>query len=211
MFGRIALRDLAILAAVVLAWATLAPLTGREGPLADGLGVVLGVGAAICAYLGHEWGHLAGAAATRSRVTGPSTLRSVSLFHFDSKANDRRQFLVMSFAGFAMTGLAIAIVYGALPEGLLATRVARGGVVFLGVLTVVLEVPLVVWALLRNDLPPVDGFAAPPPQAPDEAELLDRAEPPDATNERTGANDRTGAKGLAPTPDDATPGTPLVR
>ena len=159
MFGRIAVRDLAILAAVVLGWTTLGSLTVGDSPLADGLGVVLGVGASICAYLGHEWGHLAGAVLMRSRVAGPAGWRSLSLFQFDSKANDRRQFLVMSFAGFAMTGLALAIVYGALPDGWLATRVARGGVVFLALLTFVLEVPLVFWALLRDDLPPVDGFA----------------------------------------------------
>jgi hypothetical protein len=159
VFGRIALRDLAIFAAVALAWTGLAPFTDRDGPLADGIGVVLGVGASICAYLGHEWGHLAGARLTRSRVTGPASLRTISLFRFDSRSNDRRQFLVMSFSGFAVTAIAIAIVYGALPDGLLATRVARGGVVFLTALTIVLEVPLVFWALLRDDLPPVDGFA----------------------------------------------------
>ena len=77
-------------------------------------------------------------------VRAPGSLRSASLFSFDSRANSRRQFLIMSFSGFAVTGLAVALVYTVLPEGELATRVARGVVLFLTALTVVLEFPLVV-------------------------------------------------------------------
>ena len=159
MFGRIALRDIGIIALVVLAWHALAPLTAEEGALADALGVVLGLSVALACYFGHEWGHLAGALATGSRVAAPDRLTRLSLFSFDSKANDRRQFVVMSFSGFAMTGVALLVVYFLLPDGLLATRVARGGVLFSTALTVVLEFPLVVWALVRQDLPPVETFA----------------------------------------------------
>ena len=158
MFARIALRDLAVAALVVVAWRFLAPLTALETALADFLGVVLGLAVALACYFGHEWGHLAGALATRSRVAPPASLTSLSLFSFDSKRNDRRQFLVMSFSGFAMTGVALWIVYGLLPDGLLATRVARGGVLFLTALTVFIEFPLVIWSLVRSDLPPVETF-----------------------------------------------------
>ena len=164
MFARIALRDLIIAAVVVAAWAYLAPLSAVEGALADFVGVALGVAVAFACYLGHEWGHLAGALATGAKVAAPEKLSSISLFSFDSKANDRRQFLMMSFSGFAMTGVALAVVYGLLPDGWLATRVARGGVLFLTALTVFIEFPLVFWALLRSDLPPVETFSTSTPQ-----------------------------------------------
>ncbi len=158
MFGRIALRDGLFVAVAFLSWQGFAQLTAADGALADALGVVLGLSVALACYFGHEWGHLLGALATGSKVAAPEKLTGLSLFSFDSKVNDRRQFLVMSFSGFAMTGVALAVVYFLLPDGLLATRVARGGVLFLTTLTVVLEFPLVVWALVRQDLPPVEAF-----------------------------------------------------
>lgn len=160
MFGRIALRDLAFATAVAAAWTALAPLTAASGVTADLLGVVLGLALAAVAYAGHEWGHLAGALATRSTVHAPSRLATVSLFSFDSKRNTRSQFLAMSFSGFAMTGVALGVVYGLLPGDWLATRVARGGVAFLAALTVFIEFPLVVYALVRPTLPPVEAFPA---------------------------------------------------
>lgn len=174
VFFRLGLRDLAIAAAVVGAWPFLAPLSAAESALADFVGVLLGLAVAVACYLGHEWGHLAGALATGSRVAAPSSLTAISLFSFDSKRNDRRQFIVMSFSGFAMTGVALGIVYGVLQDGLLATRVARGGVLFLTALTVFIEFPLVFWALLRDDLPPVETFESPTtvgsqPEAPTRA------------------------------------------
>ena len=161
MFMRLAMRDLVFAAAVVAAWVFLAPATSGTGAMSDFLGVTVGVAVALACYLGHEWGHLIGALATGSRVSAPARLTSISVFSFDSKANGRRQFLVMSFSGFAMTGVALAVVYGVLGENLLATRVARGGVLLLTALTVFLEFPLVIWALVRDDLPPVDTFAPP--------------------------------------------------
>lgn len=162
MFARLALRDLIVTGMVIVAWTWLAPLTAADGGVvADFVGVPLGLSVALACYFGHEWGHLAGALATGSRVRAPERLSSPSLFSFDSKANGRRQFLVMSFSGFAMTGVALAVVYGLLPDGLLATRVARGAVLFLTALTVFVEFPLVIWSLVRDDLPPVETFSAP--------------------------------------------------
>lgn len=175
MFGKLALRDLVSSAVVVLAWVYLSHLSAGKGTVSDLMGVVLGFAAGGVAYAAHEWGHLLGALACGSTVRAPSSWRSVSLFSFDSRANGRRQFLIMSFAGFAMTGLALVVVYNALPEGLLATRVARGAVLFLTALTVVLEFPLVVWSLLRSDLPPVETFDRGAPRPPAEAAELPRS------------------------------------
>lgn len=160
MFVRLALRDLAIVSAVAVAWIALGDLSAGPGVVADLLGVVLGLALVAVCYAGHEWGHLGGALATRSVVLAPERLSALSLFSFDSKRNTRSQFLAMSFAGFAMTGVALVLVYGLLPGDWLATRVARGGVALLAGLAVVLEVPLVVYALVRPTLPPVETFAA---------------------------------------------------
>lgn len=159
-FLRFALRDLLLVTGVAVAWLALAPRSAGEGFLADLLGFVLGLALAAACYLGHEWGHLTGALATRSDVRAPERLTSVSLFSFDSRRNGRSQFLAMSFAGFAMTGAALVLVYGLLPGDWLATRVARGGVAFLTALTVFVEFPLVIYALVRPTLPPVETLAS---------------------------------------------------
>jgi hypothetical protein len=106
----------------------------------------------------HEWGHLLGALATRSRVLPPDRLGSGYLFSFDSRTNSRSQFLVMSFSGFVVTGLAIVCALGPLDEPLLASRVARGAIAFLASLTVFIEFPLVIYSLVTSRLPPIEVF-----------------------------------------------------
>lgn len=152
MFGRLLIRDLVIAAAVVGAWLLFMPLSVGDGPLADLVGVLLGVGAFVVAHLSHEWGHLLGAFATGSAVAAPAKLTSPLLFSFDSKRNSRRQFVIMSLSGFAVTAVSLYVVYGLLPEAALATRVARGGVLFSASLTLLLEVPLLVASLLKGSI-----------------------------------------------------------
>jgi hypothetical protein len=158
MFAKLLARHLVVFGAAALLspWAT-HHSTGT-GAVSDFAGFVLGVLLGACAFLLHEWGHLLGAFATRSVVTPSASLRSH--FHFDSRANSRRQFLVMSATGFVATGVALWVAYGVLPSELLATRVARGAVMFLAFLGVVLELPLVLHALVSGRVPPVDGLAA---------------------------------------------------
>jgi hypothetical protein len=71
------------------------------------------------------------------------------------------QFLVMSFSGFAATALVVWAYHVHLPDGLLATRVARGASLVLAFLTLVLEFPLVLLALRTRAVP---GLAAVPIQ-----------------------------------------------
>ena len=156
MLVKLLIRDLGVLAAAAVAWWLAAPLSAGEGPLADVTGVLLGFLVGAGAFVLHEWGHLAGAFASRSAVVLGTSLASPSVFTYDSRRNTRGQFLVMSFAGFAATAFAVWAVYALLPDSLLATRVARGLVVFLVVLGVVLEVPLVVYSLLTRRVPPLD-------------------------------------------------------
>jgi hypothetical protein len=162
MFLRLFVRDSIIAALVVFGWWAGSAVSAGSGPAADLLGVVLGVGAGVVAYLGHEWGHLLGALAMRSTVSAPSSLASRYLFSFDSRRNGKAQFLVMSFSGFAVTGVAIWVAYGWMPDELLCTRVARGSVMFLTSLTVFIEMPLVVWSLVARSLPPVEVFPGEP-------------------------------------------------
>ena len=167
MFLRFALRDLGVLGFAAGAWYLLAGYSAGGGFAADVSGVVVGLTLGAAAYVLHEWGHLLAAFAARSAVTPGAHVGSVFIFGFDAHRNTLRQFLVMSVGGFVATGLLVWAFYTYLPDDLLATRVARGVVVFLAILAVVLEFPLVVWGLVKRGVPaPVDvthGRRAPKP------------------------------------------------
>jgi hypothetical protein len=160
MFVKLLARDLAVIGVALLAWQLAAPLSAGTDAVSDFTGVVAGLLVGASAFILHEWGHLLGALASRSAVRPPTSLRSPFVFTFESRANSRRQFLVMSFAGFAATALVVWGAYVLLPPELLATRVARGAVVFLAFLGVVLEVPLVIYSLLAGRVPPLEGLEA---------------------------------------------------
>jgi hypothetical protein len=160
MFAKLLARDLAVVAVALLAWHLAAPLSAGSGAVGDLTGLVLGLLVGACAFLAHEWGHLLGAVAARSDVKPGASLRSPFVFRFDSRTNSRRQFLAMSLAGFAATAAGIWAAYALLPSELLASRVARGAVVFLAFLGVVLEVPLVVYSLVAGRVPPLEARAA---------------------------------------------------
>lgn len=161
MFVKLLARDVSLIALAALAWPLASPLTAGAGALSDVIGVLLGLLLGLCALQIHEWGHLLGALATRSAVLPGTNLRAPFIFTFESRRNSRAQFLVMSFAGFAATALVVWIAYALLPSELLATRVARGAVVFLAFLGAVLEVPLVVYSLVTSKVPPIDGLEQP--------------------------------------------------
>ena len=161
MFFKLAIRDAAILALAVGLWWWLSRFSAGEGMLSDFVGFVAGLSLTACAFIFHEWGHLLGGFASRSVVHPARRLKSRFVFSFDRQKNSRGQFLIMSAGGFIASGLALWGVYAMLPDAEFASRVARGGVLFLVFLGVVLELPLVAWALLRSDLPPIETFPAP--------------------------------------------------
>ncbi|WP_372750074.1 hypothetical protein [Litorivivens sp.] len=158
-FAKLALRDGAIVTLAIIGWWLFSRHSAGTGPIADFTGVVLGAGLGFCAHTAHEWGHILGGRLGRSVMRSGTSLTSFSNFVYDSKLNNRPQFLLMSIMGFIPTGVAVWLFFSYLPEGELATHVARGVVLFLVFLGVVLELPLVVWALVRKDLPPVDRAA----------------------------------------------------
>ncbi len=162
MFARLAVRDALFIAATLAGWHYAAHWSAESSMRGDIAGVVLGVAVATCFLLLHEWGHLLGALATASRVHAPRRLTSRFLFSFDTQANTRRQFAIMSLSGFVITAIAVAVVYTQLPPALLATRVARGLVMVLAALTVFLEVPLLLYGLFARSLPPIEVFKPAP-------------------------------------------------
>jgi len=156
MWWKLAARDLLLLVAFGALWWWTAPLSAGDGFVADFFGLAAGLGVGIGHYLLHEWGHAVGGLVTGSVIGPAASLKSRFLFSFDSQENSRGQFLVMSFSGFVVTGVTIWAVYGVLPSEWLATRVARGAVLFLAALTVFIEFPLVIYSLVRNQVPPVE-------------------------------------------------------
>jgi hypothetical protein len=132
-------RDLAIVGLTLVAWRIDASVRG------DGIewitATVAGVLTAICGYLFHEWGHLAGALATKSQVRLPQSASEIFLFNFDVDRNDARQFTRMSCGGFLASAIAIFFLVFVLPPGVLATKIALVLVALGIVATAILELP----------------------------------------------------------------------
>jgi hypothetical protein len=153
MLLRFALRDLVIVALATSAWWGLAARSAEAGFVADLSGWIVGILLFACAYLVHEWSHYLGAVASGATVGIGENLASGFLFSFGSEGNTLSQFVVMSLGGFVATGAAVAFFYLGLPDAYLATRVARGGVLFLALLGVTLELPLLLYALITRSVP----------------------------------------------------------
>lgn len=153
MLRRFLIRDGLIVAGAIALWWLVAPLSAGTSWVADLSGWVSGLLLTACAYLAHEWSHYLGAVATGSHAPLGTRLSTAFLFSFDAETNSLLQFVVMSISGFVATALAVWLFYTALPDALLATRVARGGVVFLSLLGFVLELPLLVYGIVTGGVP----------------------------------------------------------
>ncbi len=160
MFYSLALRDALFYLLLTLLWYWLARLSADSGLMADFIGVALGGLTALAFYLFHEWGHVLGGLLSRSRMTAANSLKAITLFVYQTSGNTRGQFLLMSFMGFAATALLVWFSYTQLPDQYLASRIARGFTLVQVFLAVVIELPLVVWALLGKSLPPIDQQAS---------------------------------------------------
>ncbi len=158
MIGKMAARDSAVVVVATLVWWLAAGRSAAAGPVADTLGVVAGGLVGAVAFVLHEWGHLLAGLAAGGRFPVTSDLRSPFLFNIDP-SNGVREFTIMSLGGFAVTAGMIAFVYVALPDAYLATRVARGIVMFLATLTAVLEVPLLLFTIATGKIPEVASVA----------------------------------------------------
>lgn len=166
MWTKLLARDAGLVLAAGLLWHLLAARSAGDGWQADLAGVTAGFAVGIAAFLLHEWGHGLAALLAGSHLRPASSLHSPFRFQFDSRRNGRGQFLAMSLGGFLVTAAALGVAYGLLPDGWLATRIARGMVGFLALLGIVLELPLFLQALVTGRVPDVEVLPADPASAP---------------------------------------------
>lgn len=160
MFRRFVIRDVTILVSTIVAWWWSVAVEAPSA-LASALSIAAGVGAAVCAYNLHEWGHLVGAVATGSVYVPAKRLYSPFLFSYDAEKNTRNQFLVMSLAGFAATAAFVAAFVLWMPQEQMAGRIALRGGLILAALTVIIELPIFFTALFRNKVPRTGMFEGP--------------------------------------------------
>lgn len=157
-------RDAAVLALTALAWTADLRLASRGGWLGGTVAVAAGTLTALTGFVVHEWGHLAGALASGSTVHFPGRLAAPLLFHFDTARNDRRQFLSMSYGGFAASALVLAVLIATLPLDRLSGRTAAVLAGLGTLVSLVAEVPTAVRVARGAELP--SGYAFTPPRAP---------------------------------------------
>ena len=119
------------------------------------LQVCLGVGLGLTAYLFHEWAHWLGATVVNAKIDSPNFILSPFLFSFDSEANSTRQFIHMTWPGFLATAIYISAYSLFLPDTLWG-QIAWWMAVALTLATIIIEGPLALWVVLREDLPPVE-------------------------------------------------------
>jgi hypothetical protein len=162
MFAKLLVRDAVIVGLTALIWWVGAASSAVPGMRGDFAGVLAGFTVGLSGYLVHEWGHLIGAGIAGSSVKPARSLASGFLFSFDSRSNTQRQFIALSLGGWIATALAMGAVYGLLPAGLFASRVACGVVTANALLVVVVEMPLVAYSLLTGRVPPVEVQPATP-------------------------------------------------
>ncbi len=156
MLGKFIARDLIVAVATAALWLAARDWMAGTGPVADLLGLLVGLGAAFSVLKIHEWGHFLGAAATGSNCRLATRLGSTFMFAFDSKNNTKRQFVIMSLGGFIGTAIVVIGSYTLLPDEVLATRITRGVAVLVALGGIILEVPLLLWGMFAKSLPPLD-------------------------------------------------------
>lgn len=140
MFGKLALRELAVVAVCLGCWQLDAALRDQGGALAFGAALLAAASTVLVGFLAHEWGHLGGAWLARSAVA-PGGLLSPFVFYFDTERNSGRQFVAMSLGGFLVSALVVAVLVALLPLHALSGQMALGVVVIGVIATLVLEVP----------------------------------------------------------------------
>jgi hypothetical protein len=160
MFLGFVIRDLAILLLTIVLWVASFGLDAGT-TLASVVSISAGIGAAICAYNFHEWGHLVAARMTDSAFTPAKRLLSPFLFSYDETQNTKRQFLIMSLGGFAATAVFVVAFLLWMPQDQQAGRIALRGALILASLTVIIELPIFFRALLGKTVPRTGLFKGP--------------------------------------------------
>lgn len=149
-FLTFALRDLLVIAMMLVAWWAEGRWAGVTGTL---LAVAAGVLTTVVAFIAHEWGHLVGCWLSGARVHAADRLLSVLLFSFNVKHNDRRQFLALSWGGYLASLLALGAIALTVPTDRLAGWVTWSLTAVGLVVTFVLEVPTTIRVMRGAPLP----------------------------------------------------------
>lgn len=155
-FVRFAVRDAVLVLATGAAMVWDARLLAQGGGGSIAVGVTAGTLFALSAFFAHEWGHWLGAVATGGVVHAPRKLHSFFLFFFDTGASTRRQFLAMSYGGYAATLVALVVLGG---WARIEAWSGRTALVLAGLgmtITAVLEIPTT-WRVARG-APLPSGF-----------------------------------------------------
>ena len=155
-------RDLSIVGATCGVWWVDVSRTAPDGGARAAVAVAAGVLAALVGFVVHEWGHLAGSLITRSRVHFPNRVLAPLLFHFDVAHNDRRQFLWMSYGGYAGSAVGVAAIGALATLGTLSGRVALALAGVGTLVTLIAEVPTTLRVARGAPLPDGYAFKAPP-------------------------------------------------
>lgn len=141
-----ALRDVGVLALSAVAWWLDAEL--RSGAIGGAAPTVAGVAAGalsfVAAFVLHEWGHLLGAVHSGAVVHAPTRLWSIFLFYFDTGHSTRRQFLAMSWGGYAASTLALVAILLGVPWSALSGQVALALTAVGFVATLSMEFPMTI-------------------------------------------------------------------
>ena len=140
-----ALRDMVIFSGSLSCWA--------GASIDDRLAFPAGLGLALTAYLFHEWAHLFAAQRASAAFKPATRWYALFLFNLSSEETPRESFLEISLAGFVAT-LIYMVVFLSLPASLsseTALTLAR----CLATLTLIFEAPIVLWAIIKNEVPSV--------------------------------------------------------
>ena len=121
----------------------------------NNLQLMTGIGVGLLIYMLHEWSHYLGAVRSGAHLKTAGSIFSPFIFSFDSKTNSRKQFVDMSWPGFATTFSCLLTLYLYRPDEIWA-EVAWKAALALTAFTVVVEGPIFLWAIIKREIPPIE-------------------------------------------------------
>ncbi len=138
---KLAFRDFAIVLATLLLWQLSQTQALQASAWYLPVAILTGLMIPICGFLAHEWGHLSGAWVSRAKVYMPASVWTIFLFDYKPAENSREQFMSVSYGGFIVSGLVVALLLAVLSFDRLADQIALALTLLGVVATFVLEVP----------------------------------------------------------------------
>ena len=141
-----ALRDSGIVAVTLLCW------WGAQS--IEALGIIAGIGLGLSAYLLHEWAHLLAAIRQKASVEFATRWYAIFLFNMRTAVISKRAFFDISFAGFFATLLTLLFFLSLPPSNVQAVALLLAQC--LAALTLILEAPIAIWAMVTDRVPAGD-------------------------------------------------------